>query len=261
MKIYVCDDNEMDRLRLVRMVENYAAKRSCPVTMGQFESADQLVEALRRRGKPDLLFLDIYLGRTDGMRLGSQLYEMFGSSLPIVFSTSSEEHAIQAFRVHAAGYLHKPYDQQVFDHAMQRIEYLFTMCARRIAVRLREWDCEKNIPLQDILYLESDDRSTLFHLWGETAISEPFVRMSDKRGSCSAVAARPLREHRIILEHEPEFCPCGRSYLVNLRHVKEITEDGLLLSSGECLAIPYRIRGEMAHRIKEWRMKDAALFV
>lgn len=55
----------------------------------------------------DIAFLDIQIGQVTGLDLAKELKKMI-PSLPIVFCTGYNQYALEAFKVHAVGYLTKP---------------------------------------------------------------------------------------------------------------------------------------------------------
>lgn len=58
--------------------------------------------------KPDLVFLDICLGDSDGITLARELVTAGSGSL-IVFTTAYNRYAVEAFELHAADYILKPF--------------------------------------------------------------------------------------------------------------------------------------------------------
>ncbi|MBQ0079003.1 MAG: response regulator [Eubacterium sp.] len=55
----------------------------------------------------DIAFLDIQIQKMNGLELAEELRKL-NHRLPVVFCTGYEEYALDAFKVHAAGYLTKP---------------------------------------------------------------------------------------------------------------------------------------------------------
>lgn len=65
--------------------------------------------AWARRERPDLALLDIEMPQTGGMELARSLRVLY-PKIRIVFVTSFESYALEAFSIHAQGYLLKPVD-------------------------------------------------------------------------------------------------------------------------------------------------------
>jgi two-component system LytT family response regulator len=75
---------------------------------------------------PDLLFLDIQMPDLNGF---DALKELDEEKLPlIVFTTAYDTYALKAFEASAIDYLLKPFDQERFDHSIERaFKYLHSI--------------------------------------------------------------------------------------------------------------------------------------
>lgn len=164
MLIYICDDSRADQLRLVHNIESYAKEKGAAVTVKLFSSADALLrEYETSTEKPAVIFLDIYMDGTNGMDAAERLIEL-GMENGLVFTTSSEIHAVKAFSIGADGYLHKPFTHDDFVRAMKRFSRLFEESRRYITVMQgRE---EVNIYLNTLRFAESVGHSTVLHTSG-----------------------------------------------------------------------------------------------
>jgi two-component system LytT family response regulator len=85
--------------------------------IGEYAGGPDTVHAIRTL-HPDLVFLDIQMPGMDGFSL---LREVGPDHLPlVVFVTAFDQHALEAFRVHALDYLLKPFDRERFLDALER---------------------------------------------------------------------------------------------------------------------------------------------
>lgn len=135
MLIFICDDSKADQLRLARNINNYAMELHASVTVQVFDSADAMLKDYKsRKDKPDIIFLDIYMDGTNGMDAAHALVDL-GMENGLVFTTSSEEHALQAFSVGADGYLHKPFTREDFNRTMRRFKPLFEDTRRYVTAQ------------------------------------------------------------------------------------------------------------------------------
>ena len=233
MLIYICDDSRADQLRLVHNVESYAREKGAVVTVKLFSSADAMLnEYTSAAEKPAVIFLDIYMDGTNGMDAAEKLLEL-GMEKGLVFTTSSEVHAIKAFSIGADGYLHKPFTHEDFIRAMKRFSRLFEDSRRFItAVQGRD---EIRIFLNTISFAESSGHSTIFHTTGGD------VRVYS-----------PLSSYCAQLEAEPGFLVCGRSYIANLSCAEAFDPDSGELSfrDGCSLIVPVRLRRMVKEQMK-----------
>jgi two-component system LytT family response regulator len=69
--------------------------------------------------RPDLLFLDIRMPEKDGFQVVAGLAE--DADPAVVFVTAYDQHAIQAFEVHAVDYLLKPFSEERLRKALDRV--------------------------------------------------------------------------------------------------------------------------------------------
>lgn len=98
----VVDDEPLARARVKRMMSDHQGF-SC---VGEAGSAAE-AEALLERHSAALVFIDISMPGQDGVSFAQQLRQRF-PRMKLVFLTAHPEFALQAFELHANGYLVKP---------------------------------------------------------------------------------------------------------------------------------------------------------
>jgi two-component system, LytTR family, response regulator len=109
----IVDDEDLGRRKISRMLK----EDSEVAIVGEYAGGEGAIKALRET-RPELLFLDIKMPEIDGFAL---LREISSAFTPIViFVTAFDQHALQAFQVHALDYLLKPFDRERFQDAMRR---------------------------------------------------------------------------------------------------------------------------------------------
>src|SRR5678815_1241575 len=67
--------------------------------------------------QPDLVFLDIQMPKINGF----EMLELIEQPPAVIFTTAFDEYAIKAFESHAVDYLLKPFSQERFDKAIERL--------------------------------------------------------------------------------------------------------------------------------------------
>lgn len=102
MKILAVDDEEYALMDLKDAIEN-ARKDAEIVCCRNAKEAD----AAGKETKFDVAFLDIELGSISGLKLAKMLKDT-NPDINIIFVTSYEKYAVDAFAIHATGYLLKP---------------------------------------------------------------------------------------------------------------------------------------------------------
>jgi two-component system, LytTR family, response regulator len=172
---------------------------------GSLEEATRMI----REHDPELVFLDIQLGRESGFDLLSGKEARF----EVIFVTAFDQHALRAFDLGAAHYLLKPVEPAKLRTAIKRI--LSHDVAPRDATPFKEGDrlfvkvvnTWRFIEIRAIRYIEADgDYSTVYLADGTNCL-----------------LSRPMREWEVRLP-ERLFRRIHRSTIVNLEFVVKVEE-------------------------------------
>ena len=116
MNVLIVEDEKLTARRLESLLANYdpeirvlAVLRSVKKSVAWFAQTDI---------QPDLLFLDIHLEDDSGFRLIEQAGLL---TLPIIFTTAYDQHALKAFEVNALDYLLKPIVAERLSEAVHKV--------------------------------------------------------------------------------------------------------------------------------------------
>ena len=201
--------------------------------------------------KPDLVFLDIQMPKLTGF----EMLELIEEPPVIIFSTAYDQYALQAFEIHAADYLLKPYSKERFvaavNKAIERVSEqgkgTRTVAAvlssveenpeilQRIAVKNRhKIDV---IPVVDIIYIEAEDDYVMIHTAATKFLKEKTMKFMESH----------LDPNQFIRIH--------RSFIVNAEFIQrlEIYEKesyAVLLKNGKSLRAStsgYKLLKERLH--------------
>jgi two-component system LytT family response regulator len=120
MRVLIVDDEPLARRGLRRELDRMP-DTTC---IGECGTRDEAVLAIRA-GRPDLVLLDVQLGRATGF----EVIERVGAdAMPlVVFVTAYDRHALRAFEVHAVDYVLKPVDPDRLRDAIDRAVRLRTL--------------------------------------------------------------------------------------------------------------------------------------
>ena len=128
MNFLVTDDELLQLKELVAVLQ-----RICPdATIHPYTWPDDALEAARQHPM-DVAFLDIQTGGMNGLELAVQLKKIKPDT-HIIFVTGYSQYAVDAFAMHATGYLLKP----VTEEAVQReLTFIYQDCPtdKRIEIR------------------------------------------------------------------------------------------------------------------------------
>lgn len=117
MDILLVEDEPLAVQKLTMLLQEVAPQTNI---VGQTDGIESSVEWLRTHPAPDLILMDIEL--SDG-----QSFDIFNQTdviSPVIFTTSYDEYAIQAFRVNSVDYLLKPIKSVDLERALQKYERL-----------------------------------------------------------------------------------------------------------------------------------------
>lgn len=106
MRIYAIDDEP----KMLRMLQDAIREAEPEAEIHAFSCAADVLEAVSKpEEKPAVVFSDIELPGTSGIILAVKIKEA-APDARIVFVTGYDQYALEAYRVHAQGYLMKPVD-------------------------------------------------------------------------------------------------------------------------------------------------------
>ncbi|MBQ4528462.1 MAG: response regulator transcription factor, partial [Clostridia bacterium] len=107
MKLAICDDERICREELIKLLNEYiAVNPGKDISFSEFSNADNILDSSSALDF-DIYILDIVMPGLSGIELGKTLRSM-GSKGKIIYLTSSEEFAVDSYKVKAANYILKP---------------------------------------------------------------------------------------------------------------------------------------------------------
>jgi len=173
--------------------------------VGEVHATDSVTEALRvlHDREFDAVFLDIQMPGLNGLEL-AQVLGRFSTPPPIVFVTAHEEHAIDAFDLHAVDYVLKPVRAERLAEAVRRIvEGSSRPAATEEQVAVERGGVTRFIRRSDITHVEAQGDYTRIHTEGGShLLRTPLSTLEEQWGPAG-------------------FVRIHRSLLINLRHVSE----------------------------------------
>lgn len=114
LRIIAVDDEGPALRRLTKMVEENSNLQLIGTARTATEAKNKIVEL-----QPDLLLLDIQLKDATAFDLLSEIENHFSGK--IIFITAYDQYAVKAFELEAIDYLLKPYTQERFNTAINKI--------------------------------------------------------------------------------------------------------------------------------------------
>ncbi len=224
----IADDEPLLRERLAQHLARLWPELEIVAQARNGREAVELFDA----HEPGIVFLDVHMPGMNGIAAARAI----GRRAQIVFVTAFEQYALQAFEQGALDYLVKPFDEARLADTVQRLRERtaapaapaqaaadpMTQVLDQLAEQLRlrapaaptrpwlQWikasvgNSVRLIPVQQVVYLRSDEKYTLV-VWdnGEALIRKTIRELAD--------------------ELDPErFVQVHRSVIVNLHHVAQV---------------------------------------
>lgn len=224
MNIAIVDDMATERELLRRLLKQYEIKQRQLVQIEEFHSGSELL-CHYIPGKFDVIFLDIYLNHENGVDCALMLRQL-DETVNLIFLTTSSEFGVKSYDVRAADYIIKPATLEKLSRALNYCKITQSQSDPSITVTTRHQPLE--IALDHILYADYQNRSACIHL------KDCLVPVS---GSFSELSGQ--------LNAYPQFMSCFKGVVVNLKEVREICGDFLILKSGEHLPVSRRLQRQV----------------
>lgn len=221
MRALIIDDEKKARNLLRVLVEE-----NCP-QITEIEDADNLPNGIKliNSFQPNIVFLDIEMPGYSGLQL-LEFLTPEQVNFEIIFTTAYSEYAIKAFELNAIDYLLKPLRDEQVETAVQKA--INQIGKSRVSERLEEL---KNtfkatnirkigLPISNgVLFIEFDD---IVMLEADRMYTKVFTKNDG-----DILVSKPMKFFIDILKESKEFYRPHRSYLINLKHIKQyVNQDG-----------------------------------
>ncbi len=218
LKIAMCDDEKNVCDYIEKRVVDFLAKVDSEGETSVFFDSAPLIEFCQENPSLlDIIFLDIKMKTVNGVDCAKQLRDLDVEAL-IVFVTSSAEYVFSGYEVKAFRYILKTDLVNAFDR-------IFGECLKELSkaddsfYTVKTASAVKNIPLNDILYFESNRRVLIVHTKND---EYSFYGKLDQ-------VEKELDGKDFIRTHQ--------SYFVNARKIKSVSKDSAELQNGEFLPV------------------------
>ena len=222
MNIGICDDDKQTRKQLSDLCQNLGYNK-----VYEFKSGEELLNS-DICSKLTLVFLDIEMSGMTGIDVKNKMEKSCPFTL-IIFNTSHNEKVNDAFGRNVISFIYKTFSEISIRHNIEKAAFL---CRNFLPIKI---DNNTSIPCEDILYLCSEQKYSIFHT---------------KNGN-SILSRKPLKNWAKELD-EFDFCPISRSTIINLKHYKKIENKTIILYNGASFPISRRYTNLVQKRFDQY---------
>lgn len=242
MKIRIaCCDDEKQQLELYKtMFTNIEMRQDIKLNVEYFLSGNFMLERFQSEKNPfDLVYLDMDMDEKSGLDLAKEIRQNYHSDCLILFLTNYPKYMQNSFDVRAFQYMIKPVQFDEFERKFNAArKYLEKDDKNRVVLKI---DADNVVFFtNEIYYIEKEKSSKQF-----------LVYLEDKcvvaKGVLSAIENQLLEQH---------FMRTHRSYLVNMKHIRRIQKNDLVLSNGNLVPISRRKEKELKQQFMRYAILE-----
>lgn len=223
LQIAVCDDRPDDLALLHTGVDAWLA--DTPGLRGrvqEFSSPSALCQRLRQGDSFDIYILDILMPEMDGIALG-RMIRRSDDDVPVIYVTSSPEYALDAFGIHAVGYISKPLDRRELFSALQTA-YTLHASRKREVISVRDGIQLSPVALEELMYVENSERKMVYVLGDGREITN-----RRRGGSFESAVGQVAQSEDFLQPH--------KSYFINMHYIRSLYSDHIVMDDGKEIPI------------------------
>ena len=210
IKLAICDDEQSETEYITRLVQSWAAKSALTADVYTFDSSEAFLFTYDADKSFDILLLDIQMKQMDGVELAKEL-RADGAQMQIVFITGFPDFIAEGYDVSALHYLMKPVSKEKLTEVLDKAVQL--LGAKKTSLLLKIESGQTRVFCDDITYVEAFAHNVVVYTTSE---------IIEVKESISALETA-LAE---------DFCRVHRSYIVGLRHIRQISKTVVYLDDG-----------------------------
>ena len=228
MRLAICDDNMREQKELLQIIQDWDTAYDTEY----FSDGASLLRAAELTPHFDIVFLDIYMPGENGIDIAGTLREI-SPKTDIVFVTTSQDHALNAFSLAALHYLVKPVSAGDVAEAFRRFDALHPH--RRKSISLHEKRGKQTVFLDEIRYLTSANHAVEISLADGRQIKVwlPLSELMQKLGK--------------------NFLKINRGIVVNMDCIERMGTDRCVLLDGTEFFLAVRERSAICAAYNDYR--------
>lgn len=223
MKITICDDSIKDLLAIEKLVLKYKSQGpDSEFVLEKFSDPSRVSAGIAKGKFSDIYILDMLMPGRTGIDLGRQLRNS-GCNNVIIFITTSDDYALDAYGVQAIRYLLKPVNEgELFEALDYALSYMNVKTEPLYLIKTTDGLVQR--PYFKIEYIENSGRKLEVHLTDGEVLKSIFIRKSFEEEICEVA-------------DKNNFIQVHKSFLINMDYVQQLDQDYVLMESGAYLPV------------------------
>ena len=220
IRVAICDDEKKVLDEVTEYIECYAKKKNKELEAVRFDSARLLIGALEDGKTFDVFVLDVYIGDELGTALARDIRKL-GIESPIIFATTSVEHAPESYEMGTLRYLIKPIHPQKLYEALD----VALEIAEKIGQHLIKLKTENGVEIINATHI----------ICSEAHAHYQYVTLDGGEQLRVRMTVAELYAH---LAKNGGFIRIGSAYIINLRNVKNVSTTQVHMYNDITVPIP-----------------------
>lgn len=224
MRVVVCDDSMEDLKKIKGLLTTYEEiNKSVRLETEYFTDSAELYQKIQEEIQSDIYILDMMMSEKTGIDIGTLIRSTNESSV-IIYITSSDDFAFEAYGVHAERYLLKPVREELFIEALDYAISSISKEKRDAIFTVKTKEGMVAVPYSKIEYIENYSRTLN-------------IRLTDGKNVQSIFIRRSFDEEVRQLMEDNSFIQVHKSFLVNLRYVDKLASGNIIMESGAWIPV------------------------
>ena len=221
IKIAICDDENVFGKKLEKIILQFFKKRQEKCELDIFQSGITFLEKGEELAEYHIIFLDISMGKINGMEIARKLRKFCKKSY-IIFVTAYIEFSSEGYQVEALRYILKsnPLLREAINESLEAV-----LEKMNYLQRIREYffrEGKRKISSKQIVYIETQGHYLLFHVINQ--------------GKEKFHYRESMSNMENILKKE-NFLRIHQGYLVNAEYIKKLLNYNAYLVTDEVLPV------------------------
>ena len=213
-RIAICEDEAFYREELLALLKAYGNETDNSLEIDYYSSGEAFLEDGENKVY-QIIILDVEMGQLSGVEVARELRK-HDENVQIIFATSHEKYALNAFDVSALGYLVKPVSyiklKHILSKAIMMIDFMKDKDdAKKKYIKVKSKYESVNILVDSIRYIEKKRNKSIIH--GKDNVYSCYETLSQ------------LYEKLDILK----FIYTHQGYIVNYNKIQEVLENSVIL--------------------------------